>query len=370
MATVLRRKNSAYWRAYWRDANGKLRGRSTKQTSRSKALRMALEFERIDRELRRGRMAAQQAQRVVSDLVRELGLVVDEVPTIREWFDLWLKDRTARVRDGTAINYKKSVLDLLTFLKVDADRPLPILTADRVQAWVNSLAERGLAAGTVKIYFEPIRAASTKAWKRGYLTADVASGIDRPKGKPAERDAFSPSEIDALLSEADDEWKVVILAGALAGLRISDAAGLTWKSVDLAKGVLHLTQQKTDKAIVIPLHARLRAHLEKLAGDVPDAPLCPSLKDMDTRGSNGLSGTFKAIMRRAGVTGEDRGAGKRKVSSKSAHSLRHTFVRLLLANGVDESVRMKLAGHASKSAHQIYAQADLDQLRKAVDAIP
>lgn len=370
MASVHRRPNSRFWRAAWRGPDGKLRARSTKFTSRSKALRLAIELERLDRGLRAGAVAEMQAQRIVSDLVREMGAEPTEVPTVRSWFNGWLREREEHIAEATRVNYDKAVRDLLEHLKSDAERPLPSLTTGRLQAWVNELTKRGLAPGTVKIYLEPIRAGVTRAWKRGLIPADVAADIERPKGQAAEKDAFTQAEIDALLGAADPEWRFVILLGAYTGMSISDAAGLTWGKIDLLGGVIRYRRKKSKVDAPVPIHPRLRAALESASGDEPDAPLCPSLRGLGTSGTHGLSGQFSRLMKRAGIVVERRGDGKRKVANKSAHSLRHTFVRRLLAAGVDEAVRMKLSAHKTKAAHHVYAQADLDMLRKAVEALP
>ena len=370
MASVHRKAGSSFWFAFWRGADGKQKSRSTKFSNRSKALKLALEYERTDRRLREGTLAIEQAHRVVVDLARELGMDAPLVPTVRSWFVDWLKEREHHIAEATRYNYDKGIRSLLDHLGGDADRPLPSLTAAKLQAWMNSVATRGLSTGTARTYTEPIKAALLKAWRRGVLQSDPSADLEIPKVRSAEKDAFTQPEIDSLLAAADEEWRLVVLLGAYAGLRLGDATSLTWREVDLACGLLKILQGKTRREVVIPIHPRLRAELEAHAGDDPTAPLCPSLKDRDSRGTHGTSARFKALMLKAGIAFEQRGTGVRKVSSKSAHSLRHTFVRRLMSAGVDESIRMKLAGHASKEAHRTYAKADLDMLRTAVEAMP
>lgn len=315
-------------------------------------------------------MAAVQAQAVIADLVREMGLEVVDTPTVRAWFDSWLIEREAHIAEATRFNYSKAIRSLLEFLGGDADRPLPALTPPKLQSWLNSVTKRGLSTGTARTYTEPIKAALLKAWRRGVLPNDPSADLEIAKVTSAKKDAFTQAEIDGLLGVADNDWRLVILLGAYAGLRLGDATRLTWRSVDLIAGVLRVTQGKTKAEVLIPIHPRLRAEIERHAGDDADAPLCPALCGKESRGTHGLSFGFKDVMRRAGIGFEQRGTGQRKVSSKSAHSLRHTFVRRLLAQGVDESVRMRLAGHTSKEAHRTYAQADIDMLRKAVESMP
>src|SRR5436305_1213904 len=74
MATVLRRKDSKYWCAVWRDAHGKQIWRSTKQTDRIKALADALDYERADKLSGAGSLLEVQARKIVNDIMERGGI--------------------------------------------------------------------------------------------------------------------------------------------------------------------------------------------------------------------------------------------------------------------------------------------------------
>ena len=77
-------------------------------------------------------------------------------------------------------------------------------------------------------------------------------------------------------------------------------------------------------------------------------------------------------MEKAGISnefaGEKKGKGRR-VSRKTFHSMRSTFVSELANRSVAPEVRMKLAGHKKEEIHSLYTNINLDPLREAVARI-
>jgi integrase len=143
--------------------------------------------------------------------------------------------------------------------------------------------------------------------------------------------------------------------------------------VDLAGGVITYEQGKTGKPVTAPLHPDLEAHLTKLAGDKPRAPLCPALQQRGIGGRSGLSQTFTRILRDAGIDQQQvKGKGKqgRAFSKLSFHSLRHTFTSALANAGIPVEVRQKLTGHADAATHQKYTHLELQPLQSAIAKLP
>jgi hypothetical protein len=54
MASLWKHPNSRFWTACYTDKDGKQVKRSTKQTDKRKALAIAVEFERVEQQTRRG----------------------------------------------------------------------------------------------------------------------------------------------------------------------------------------------------------------------------------------------------------------------------------------------------------------------------
>ena len=67
---------------------------------------------------------------------------------------------------------------------------------------------------------------------------------------------------------------------------------------------------------------------------------------------------------------EAKGKNGRKRSSPSFHSLRHSFNSAMANAGVSQEIRQRLTGHASKAINDRYTHAELETLRKTVDAVP
>ena len=123
---------------------------------------------------------------------------------------------------------------------------------------------------------------------------------------------------------------------------------------------------------MIPLHPHLESHLVSLASqDEPAEYIMPGMAAKGPGGRHGLSEGFKRIMRRAGLDLQTvKGGGKRNISRRTFHSLRHSFTSELANAGVPEEQRMKLTGHSSKAVHQGYTHHEFETLRNALMNIP
>lgn len=122
------------------------------------------------------------------------------------------------------------------------------------------------------------------------------------------------------------------------------------------------------------------AYLEAapISSDSPSAPVFAELSKVTIGARAGLSQTFNAIMKAAGV---DRGKASRVVDESKAgvgrvtyergfHSLRHTFTSWLRNAGVSEEDRMALTGHSTRESHQIYSHASEQAGKDAIAKLP
>ena len=176
----------------------------------------------------------------------------------------------------------------------------------------------------------------------------------------------------------------MILTAAFTGLRLGDAARLSWESVDLEAKLITLIPSKTKKKkreVRIPIQSDLLTFFESVPihSDKPDAPVFSILSKMKVAGAGALSDSFMAIMSAAGVDrgkpsrviedGQEKGKG-RITWEKGFHSLRHTFTSWLRNAGVSEEDRMALTGHSTRESHQIYSHASEQAGRDAIAKLP
>ncbi|MCC5805566.1 MAG: site-specific integrase [Opitutales bacterium] len=384
MAYLRKVPESRFWIGCFRDRFGKLHNRSTKiphggetpkerAGNRRKAAAIADGFERIARgELKRE-----------SD-IRETALALaaiargEEVKmqTAREFLNEWVeRQESAGKPDTTLARYRQVVRDFIASLEDEADFPVERIEPTHVQRYVDGLAARGLATKTRSNCLKILRVPFNEAVTLRRLTFNPAGAAKvGEKVRSVEKGAFSADELRAILAAAADfehgaEWRIAIAFGFFCGARLGDACSMRWDGIDLAGLRLSFTPEKTKERIELPMHPQLAEMLMEAAGDEKEA-VTPTLAAMAAKGRRAiLSKRFLTILRAAGIETKQSGAGVRKVTDKTFHSLRHSLASHLSANNVPEAVRMKLTAHTDPRVHRSYTHAEFEQLRAALGNI-
>jgi len=167
-----------------------------------------------------------------------------------------------------------------------------------------------------------------------------------------------------ILSELDDMHRVLVLADAATGLRISEILALRWLDVDWENSCIRVTcayvygkfgppKSKASKKPV-PLHPLLAASLETWRRETPyageDDFIFPSfrLKGRKPPRANMLvCDHLQPAARKAGIVGQ-----------VGFHTLRRTLASALVANGSDPKLVQELLRHSNiKTTLDIYARA-------------
>jgi integrase len=373
MASVHRRPASQYWHAAFRGTDGRLSLVSTKCKDRSKALAAAMEFERAAKLAGAGNLVEAQARKIVADIMeRAGGEETLRAPTVKDFFNSWLAGKKTRKAISTNARYDGAVQNFYAVLGERVNKPLTSLTARDVERFMAARADEKLSSSTVVLSVKVIRTALNAARRQGIIPTNPAEALELPKVKGVERGTFTPAEVNILVNTAQDEWKTLILLAYYIGARLSDCCRMAWPDVDFADETLSYTQAKTGEKVTVPLHPELLAHLEKLAGtDKPEVFIMPRMAGLKPGGRNGLSQTFKRLMRKAGLDLQAvKSAGVRQLSRRTFHALRHGFTSALANKGVSAEMRMKLTGHKTEREHQKYTHHELEQLRAAVKKMP
>ncbi len=376
MASVHQRPASQYWHAAFRGPDGRLILRSTKQSDRTRALAVAMEFERAVKLATRGELVESQARDVLKDIMAraDIGETLQTV-SIKDWFAEWLATKDARKAASTAARYRGTCDQFLASIGKKATKLLTALTADDVQRYLTARLKAGMAPRTAVLDVKILRTCLNAARRQNKIPTNPAEAVDLADlvGEGGvERAVFTTAEVRMLVDAAHDEWPTLILLAYFTGARLGDCVRLAWADVDLTAGTISYTQSKTGKKVTVPIHPELAAHLDKLAStDNPQPFIMPHMASLKSSGRNGLSQGFKRIMRKAGVDGQIvEGKGVRKLSRRSFHALRHSFTSALMNAGVAPEVRMKLTGHNSEAVHKGYSHPEIEMLRAAVGKLP
>ena len=385
MASLRRVPGSRYWIACFTDKGGKRRQKSTKETDRKKAQRIADGYEKVSRT----RMATAQVQRVIAGLYQEV--TGNEMPSAitREYFERWLDRREPEVASSTNTIYRARARDLLESLGPKADRDLNEITKQDILNFRTAELDR-VSAKTTNHGIRFLRMVFKSAREDG-LVLDNPTEFVRPVKLPNEskRRAFTMDELNAVLREADPEWQSLIYFGLYSAQRIGDLAKATHRNLDLVAKEFHIVTTKTGRPQNLPILDPLLKHIMSLpAGDDPDQPIHPrayaivaneggrvstlSRQFYDLMASAGLvpRRTHKKRKRQDGADGEeiDGRRLRKRMSEISFHSLRHTATTMMKNAGQSPAIVEEFVGHDSAEMNRVYTHIEIEAMRRAGNA--
>jgi len=389
MASLFKHPKSRFFTACYTNHEGKQVKRSTKQTNRNKALQIALEWEALEQQSRRGTLTTVQIQKVMSELAQKTTGEGITIPSVKTFLDDWVNAKETRgAAAGTIERYKNTVKVFLKFLGDKSTMPVNGITPSHIQNFMDERIRAGAAPKTAIVDIKTLSTALNHAEALMLILKNPAKAIELPKNVSSERAVFAHEQVIKIIATVEQfkgkplefiyDWKTLILLGYYTGARLSDCVQLKFRNIDFKKSIITYCQQKTGKEVRIPIHVDLYAHINDLInlrdGDLPDFAddyLCGTLSGKGTGGKHGLSTTFLQILKKAGIESNTiQGKGKRKFNCLTFHSLRHSFNTNLCSAGIHQEVRMKLTGHSSAAMNARYTHVDLTPLQTAIGSLP
>lgn len=372
MASLIQRAKSRFWVACYRGQMGKRCQRSTMTSDKAVALKMAIEWERVERIGLEGQASTFQFQKIVNEVSAQITGETLPSPTVTEYFAEWLLSIKKKNTPSTIERYGNSVRLFLEALGPVARQPLRGLSPKHIEQFLRRRLDSGVAPKTAIIDVKTISCALRRAESFNYLDKNPAPAVRLPKNVSSEREVFTSDEVQLILAAApNQEWQTLILLGFYLGARLGDCVAMRWDNVDAEKGTVAYTQTKTGRRVVVPMHVHLLRHLVTIADNKHGEFLCPFLAAKTPGGKHGLSESFKRIVGRAGIDlMVVKGKGTRNFTRRTFHSLRHSFNSLMANAGVSEEIRMRLTGHSSRDVHSKYTHLDVGPLKEAITSLP
>ncbi len=374
---------SKYWSVKYRGPDGRYVIKTTRRESKEEARTVGQAWERAAQLARAGEFTQSTAATLFNEILAVTGQAFN-APRICSYLDRWIEGKKILEKAPATINRYEAVV--IAFKKSLPETRqhglLGSLTALEIEHFRNLEKQSGKTAVTTNFGLKVIRAALSDARRKGLLPINVAEAVELLPEHGEQRHPFSDDEVRKLLQAAktDEEWTGMILLGYHCGLRLGDAANLSWDNIDLLNHTLTFKPQKTsrrtDKPLVLVLHADLTDYLEKLpTGDRVGQPLFPSLVGKPSGSHGGLSNAFARLIERAGLRtalGEAKSGKGRRFRPQTFHSLRHSFVSRLAHAGINADLRKELVGHSDSSdeIHRRYTHLDLSLQRQAIESLP
>lgn len=164
--------------------------------------------------------------------------------TVGQWLDIWTSEYLGNVKPRTYTLYNANVRNhikpALAAIKLVDLRP------HTVQTFINGI--QGLSVGSLRIVYKVLHIALEKAVQLDYIPKNPANRCVLPKEEKKEIHPLEDKQTAALIEAAKGtEIEHLITVSLFAGLRVSEALGLTWDSIDQSAGTLTVNKQLAHK---------------------------------------------------------------------------------------------------------------------------
>jgi integrase len=319
------------------------------------------------------------------DSIRETKKPATHVSEIWDLYSQWLK-ATSKNTAAVTLRKRKNATDrLLKWLKENWPSAKHVENVDRqiAAAFAADLAEDGTKGKTRRNIIGDL-GTIWEALKR--VRDDVINPwpLVRPEANDSERGVpFTREQVAAVLAAAEaygGGWHLASLIARYTGLRYSSIARLAWADIDLEKGVIHHTPQKTARhniRVHMPMVPALRDALQA-AWECREEPVQRRaarsqaiIKPLDAGYVLPLHAAYYPRPEMAGGPGaflDVLTLAKITDTRLTFHSWRHTFRTRLSEAGVSDDLAKRLGGWTEDATAARYDHAErIAELREAIE---
>lgn len=210
-----------------------------------------------------------------------------------------------------------------------------------------------------------LRHAKTLQMFTGDLPTD---GLKLPEINAKERASLTAEQATRIIAAMPGQYGVLAALLLTTGLRIGEAAGLRWKRIDFAEGLLtvaenytgrHWVTPKTKKGVrTIPVPSRVLTAVATLRGEAgPDDPVFITTHGNPIDARTTAAKFLKPAAKACGMPWV------------SWHSFRHSNATFADQQGLSSAERQKGLGHGSAEMTMRYTHTELERVRAGVEAI-
>lgn len=189
-----------------------------------------------------------------------------------------------------------------------------------------------------------------RAVRHGKLKENSIIGVRKLIENNVRMRILTKEEFDGLLTCCEAHLYPVVQMAYHMGLRLAEILFLTWPEVDLKKGFVRLSRErtKTNAGRNIPIHPEVRAALEK----IPRPLHTERVFLRDGKPFNSIKHSFRTACRNAGI------------ENFTFHDLRHCALNNLRLAGNDFFQIMAVSGHRDMGVFKRYNLVTEEELSK------
>ena len=275
-------------------------------------------------------------------------------------------------------NYHSVLQRLIRFASGRGIKTVAEVTEEVAQDFLSYNWKRGISAKTYNSNLDVLRRVFRLICKDQNPFAEF-------KKKPSvteTRQAFTVEQLKQLwetLESPDfhilykNEMEVLYKLALYTGARCGDLCLLKWSSVDLEQRLIRFTPHKTahtsHRRVEIPMSEVLYSTL--INWPQTSEYVLPQVANRYQRNPSGISHDTKRLIEAAGFQATDAGESRRlrNVSRLGFHAFRHSYVSMLIANGVNPLVVRDLVGHTTVDMTSRYTHVSLATKQQAVDTL-
>lgn len=277
---------------------------------------------------------------------------------LKEWLEV-SKKNTVKASTFECYNMyirKHIYMDDIGYVKLTKLKPLHFK-----QFYTEKL--KVLAPASVVKLHNILKSALNEAVDNEYVKKNPLLGVETPNAQKREIEILTIHEQETFIKNLDGETlQPFFLLALQTGLRIGEIIALKWDCVDLDKNII--TVKATSKRVITEFDKNYDGIKSKVVLQSPKTnrsyrtvPLMSSASEMlrnlkDKRNDNdivfrtstqsmyeakNINRTLKRILEKA------------KIKHMTFHSLRHTFVSIMLENNVDIKTISEIVGHTKTS---------------------
>jgi integrase len=307
----------------------------------------------------RSHLAKIKAQAVVEGLSRKAGAPFQEARLFSDVAEEFIEWSKSHHRDHRH-NVSRLKNHLLPYL---GERKLGDITTATVEKLRSALLSQELERQTVKRVVSLLSSVYEFARKSDSMLVNPTRNLSRLKVQEKEMQVFTRDETERLLllGASNSRDRVLVGLALFAGLRASEALGLTWEHVDLERNEITIGQNakegdledmtKSYKARVVPINLSLKAILLEHRESTRKTGLL--LSNDGEKPYYQVQHMFNRIKERAGL---DTGA--------TYHGLRHTFATRVVEKGIDLPTLQQWMGHADITVTMRYVHTNNDHMKR------